>query len=215
MDRYTLNPFEHCAPSLSLSLFLCFFFESTTTPIASECISLNSLFFFLSWWFLSILYFFFFSFSSDSKLISLQLGVRFEQLDGAIKALSIEGEKGKKFLFDRCATGFYLSIRSNNSTGRGGEGYECSLKILLLHGYYVSLPCLYSDARLACSVERGSTVIAVLSGTHSRYISLARSLLARSFCSNSVNLCNLKNIEITHLTVLNHSLRKIVCILFF
>ena len=44
---------------------------------------------------------------------------------------------------------------------------------------------------------------------------LARSLLARSFCSNSVNLCNLKNIEITHLTVLNHSLRKIVCILFF
>lgn len=214
MDRYTLNPFEHCAPSLSLSLFLCFFFESTTTPIASECISLNSLFFFFRDDFYRSCISFFFLFS-DSKLISLQLGVRFEQLDGAIKALSIEGEKGKKFLFDRCATGFYLSIRSNNSTGRGGEGYECSLKILLLHGYYVSLPCLYSDARLACSVERGSTVIAVLSGTHSRYISLARSLLARSFCSNSVNLCNLKNIEITHLTVLNHSLRKIVCILFF
>lgn len=214
MDRYTLNPFEHCAPSLSLSLSLCFFFESTTTPIASECISLNSLFFFFRDDFYRSCISFFFLFS-DSKLISLQLGVRFEQLDGAIKALSIEGEKGKKFLFDRCATGFYLSIRSNNSTGRGGEGYECSLKILLLHGYYVSLPCLYSDARLACSVERGSTVIAVLSGTHSRYISLARSLLARSFCSNSVNLCNLKNIEITHLTVLNHSLRKIVCILFF
>lgn len=214
MDRYTLNPFEHCAPSLSLSLSLCFFFESTTTPIASECISLNSLFFFFRDDFYRSCISFFFLFS-DSKLISLQLGVRFEQLDGVIKALSIEGEKGKKFLFDRCATGFYLSIRSNNSTGRGGEGYECSLKILLLHGYYVSLPCLYSDARLACSVERGSTVIAVLSGTHSRYISLARSLLARSFCSNSVNLCNLKNIEITHLTVLNHSLRKIVCILFF
>lgn len=117
--------------------------------------------------FIDLVFLFFFLFS-DSKLISLQLGVRFEQLDGVIKALSIEGEK--KFLFDRCATGFYLSIRSNNSTGRGGEGYECSLKILLLHGYYVSLPCLYSDARLACSVERGSTVIAVLSGTHSRYI---------------------------------------------
>lgn len=199
MDRYTLNPFEHCAPSLSLSLSLCFFFESTTTPIASECISLNSLFFFFRDDFYRSCISFFFLFS-DSKLISLQLGVRFEQLDGVIKALSIEGEKGKKFLFDRCATGFYLSIRSNNSTGRGGEGYECSLKILLLHGYYVSLPCLYSDARLACSVERGSTVIAVLSGTHSRYIPWRDLFWPGVFAQTLwtfADICNLKNIEIT------------------
>lgn len=65
----------------------------------------------------------------------MRLGVRFEQLDGVIKALSarrIRREGREVFVrsngLERCATGFYLTIRSNNSQGESVKDTNARLK---------------------------------------------------------------------------------------